>query len=174
MSWRGHLPVRPALLVLDFDGVLTDNFVHVDEHGIESVRCSKEDSMGLSLLRERGFPVVLLSTETNPVVAARAKKLKLPCFAGIAEKGRALHEIAARYDAPLDRVIYLGNDVNDNDCLRLAGCGLVVEDAHPRARAVADAVVPRPGGRGAVREVCEAILTILARVGLDSAAREAA
>jgi len=169
MSWRLQLPARPALLVLDFDGVLTDNFVHVDEHGVESVRCSKEDSMGLSLLRERGVPAVILSTETNPVVAARARKLRLPCFAGIADKGRALREIAAQHDVPLEHVIYLGNDVNDNDCLRLAGCGLVVEDAHPRARAVADGVVPRPGGRGAVREVCEAILALL-----DCAAKEAA
>lgn len=169
MSWRHHLPARPALLVLDFDGVLTDNYVITDQNGVESVRCSKEDSMGLSLLRERGFPVVILSTETNPVVTARAKKLKLPCFSGIADKGRALQQIVAQHDAPLDRVIYLGNDVNDNDCLRLAGCGLVVEDAHPRARSAADGVVPRPGGCGAVREVCEAILSIL-----DSSAREEA
>lgn len=167
MSWRNRLPARPALLVLDFDGVLTDNFVHVDEHGVETVRCSKEDSMGLSLLRERGFPAVILSTETNPVVAARARKLKLPCYSGIADKGRALREIVAQHDLALERVIYLGNDVNDNDCLRMAGCGLVVEDAHPRASAVADAIVPKPGGRGAVREVCEAILDIL-----DRAAKE--
>src|SRR5437868_14972162 len=112
-NWREHLPRRPALLVLDFDGVLTDNFVLTDENGVESVRCSKEDSLGLSLLRDRGFPVVILSTETNPVVAARANKLKLPCVTGIADKRRPFRELLARRELSAADVIYLGNDRND-------------------------------------------------------------
>src|SRR5262245_48313888 len=161
---RRLLPGRPALLVLDFDGVLTDNYVSVDENGVESVRCSKEDSLGLSLLRKRGFPVVILSTEASPVVQKRAAKLKLPWVSGVADKTEAFHRLLDERGVPAADVVFVGNDVNDLGCLRAAGCGLVVADAHPRARAEADGVLSRPGGHGAVREVCEAILFAL---GLD-------
>ncbi len=163
-SWRSVLPSQPVLLVVDFDGVLTDNRVWVDQNGNESVCCCKEDSLGLSLLRRRGFPIVILSTETSPVVMHRAAKLKIPCQAGLADKTAAFRQLLAQRGLDPAQVIFIGNDVNDLGCLREAGCGLVVADAHPRARAAAAGVLSRPGGNGAVREVCEAILDIL---GLD-------
>jgi 3-deoxy-D-manno-octulosonate 8-phosphate phosphatase KdsC-like HAD superfamily phosphatase len=89
--------------------------------------------------------------------------LQVHCLTGIADKGQALARLLEDQGVAARDVIYLGNDVNDESCLLQAGCGLVVEDAHPRVRAVADAIVPRPGGRGAVRAVCEAILEKLAR-----------
>src|SRR5262249_22104129 len=135
------LPARPGLLVLDFDGVLTDNFVTVDQDGAESVRCSKEDSLGLALLRKHGFPVVILSTEANPVVARRAAKLKLPCVAGVEDKTAAFHGLLRDRGVRAEDVVYVGNDVNDVGCLRAAGCGLVVADAHARARQEADGVL---------------------------------
>lgn len=157
------LPQRPALLVLDFDGVLTDNFVYVDENGVESVRCSKEDSLGVALLREQGFPVVVLTSEKNPVVWRRTEKLQVPCVVGPLDKTSGFLELLARYGVVAADVVYVGNDVNDLGCLREAGCGLVVADAHPRAKAEADVVLSNPGGQGAVREVCEAILQRLGR-----------
>ncbi len=162
-SWSECLPASPRLLVLDFDGVLTDNFVYVDEQGVESVRCSKEDSLGISLLRQRSFPVVILSTETNAVVRSRAKKLKLPCLSGISDKETAFRDLLAEHQVAARHVIYVGNDVNDLGPLRQAGCGLVVEDAHRVAKQAARAVIPWPGGRGAVRAVCDAILAKLDR-----------
>ena len=155
------LPARPALLVLDFDGVLTDNFVFVDQNGVESVRCSKEDGMGLSLLRKAGLPVVILSSEENPVVQRRAKKLRLPCISGVADKTTAFRQLLAQQDVAAADVIFVGNDVNDLGCLREAGCGLVVADAHESARSAADGVLSRPGGYGAVRELCDVLLSVL-------------
>lgn len=156
------LPERPGLLLLDFDGVLTDNFTWTDERGRESVRCSKEDSLGLALVRRAGLPVAILSSEENPVVRRRAAKLRVACWAGVADKGPAFERLVEEYQVNAAGVVYVGNDVNDVPCLRRAGCGLVVADAHPRAAACARGVLGRPGGRGAVREVCEALLIALA------------
>ena len=64
------LPERPSLLVVDFDGVLTDNRVYVREDGTETVACSRGDGLGMTLLRKHGFPAVILSSESNPVVSA--------------------------------------------------------------------------------------------------------
>lgn len=157
------LPAVPALLVLDFDGVMTDNAVWVDETGRETVRCSRGDGLGLTLLRRAGFPVWILSTEENPVVMRRAEKLKLPCRHGIKDKTAALAALLAEVGAPSERTIFVGNDVNDIGCLRLAGCGLVVADAHAEVMRAGRGVLSRPGGHGAVREVCDAIL---ARLGV--------
>jgi N-acylneuraminate cytidylyltransferase len=157
------LPERPALLVLDFDGVLTDNFVYVDENGVESVRCSKEDSLGLSLLRRAGLPVVILSMEENPVVQMRAAKLKIPCISGAVDKTTAFQTLLTERGVAAADVVFVGNDSNDAGCLQDAGCGLAVADAHPSAKVAADGVLTKPGGRGAVREVCDALLGRMAK-----------
>lgn len=157
-----RLPRHPALVVLDFDGVLTDNMVYVDQDGIESVRCSKADSQGIGMVRQAGVPVVILSSEKNPVVSRRAEKLGIPCIQGVTQKIGEFRRLVAEYDVEVSDVVYVGNDANDIDCLRDAGCGLVVADAHRSAIAVADGVLSYPGGRGAVRELCDAILLRLA------------
>jgi N-acylneuraminate cytidylyltransferase len=158
------LPERPALLVLDFDGVLTDDRVYVAEDGREMVACTRGDGMGITMLRRAGFPVLVLSTEENPVVAARCRKLQVECVHGANDKARELERyLAARRISPAE-VIYVGNDLNDVACLRLAGCGLAVADARPAAKAAARGVLSSPGGRGAVREIAEMILV---RLGKD-------
>ena len=158
---RRLLPARPVLLVLDFDGVLTDNFVYVDQNGVESVRCSKEDGMGLALVRKAGLSVIILSSEENPVVQRRAEKLRVPCISGVADKTAAFRQLLAQRGVAAADVIFVGNDANDVGCLREAGCGLVVADAHPSAADAAVGVLSRPGGRGAVRELCDVLLTVL-------------
>ena len=164
-DWRRVLPAKPALLVLDFDGVLTDNRVYVHQDGTEIVCCSREDGLGVTLLRKRGFPIMILSTEVNPVVAARAAKLQVPCRSGVADKTQAFAEILTEEQVRAEDVVFVGNDVNDLGCLRAAGCGLVVADAHPRAKAAARGVLSKCGGQGAVREVCDALLEHLGLPG---------
>jgi N-acylneuraminate cytidylyltransferase len=144
--------------VLDFDGVLTDDRVLVGEDGSEYVTCSRSDGMGIARLRASDVPVVILSSETNPVVAARAKKLGVPVEQGVHDKAAALDRIAERYDVSLIDIAYVGNDVNDVDCLRMVGLAAVPADAQPSARACAHYVLKGLGGRGAVRELCDAIL----------------
>ena len=156
------LPARPRLLVLDFDGVLTDDRVYISQSGEEMVACTRGDGMGVTLLRRVDFPVVILSSEPNPVVVSRARKLGAECVHGSHDKTEDFRVLIAARGLRADDVVFVGNDVNDVGCLNLAGCGLVVADAKPQALAVADGVLSHPGGRGAVREVAE---LILARLG---------
>ena len=146
------------LLVLDFDGVLTDNTVTVRSDGAESVTCWRGDGIGLSALREAGIRVHVLSTETDPVVGVRCSKLGVPHEQGLADKAVALLRLGEDLDVELDDVAYVGNDVNDLGCLRLVGLPIVVRDAHPDVLGAAAHVTTLPGGRGAVREVCDLIL----------------
>ena len=152
------LPLSVRLLVLDFDGVLTDNRVWVDRTGNESVAAHRGDGWGLARLRQLGVEVVVLSTETDPVVTARARKLGLPVVQGAADKGAALRGLLAERNLDPAQVVYLGNDVNDLPCFPLVGCAIVVADAHPAAAAEADLVLRLAGGRGAVRELCDLLI----------------
>ena len=153
-----QLPESPKMVVLDFDGVLTDNRVWVSESGDEAVLCNRSDGMGLSMLRKRGIGVFVLSSEENPVVRARCRKLGISCQHGIEEKVIALRQLANQHQVPLGEIIYVGNDLNDLACMQLAGCGVAVADAHPTILDAADYTLSREGGRGAVRELCDLIL----------------
>ncbi len=155
---RRALPEQVGLLVLDFDGVMTDNRVWVNGQGRESVAAHRGDGWGLARLREVGVEVVVLSTETDPVVAARCGKLGLPVVQGLADKGAALQDLLRDREMEPGRVVYLGNDVNDLPCFPLVGCAVVVADAHPAATAQADLVLGRAGVQGAVRELCDLLL----------------
>jgi N-acylneuraminate cytidylyltransferase len=141
--------------VFDFDGVMTDNRVWVGEEGGELVACNRSDGLGLAMLRQLGVDLLVLSTETNPVVRARCVKLALPFEQGVRDKaGRLRDLLRERGLAPSD-VIYLGNDVNDLDCMRLVGYGVAVADAYPDVRRAADLTLTSAGGHGAVRELCD-------------------
>lgn len=152
------LPATVGALVMDFDGVLTDDRVSVDQDGRESVTCSRADGMGLELLRKAGLPLLVLSKEQNPVVAARCKKLRVRCEQGIEAKLPALLAYCEELGVAPEHVIYLGNDINDLECMRAVGCGVAVADAHPEALRTARLVLAANGGKGAVRELCELIL----------------
>ncbi len=152
------MPENVGLVVLDFDGVLTDNRVWVDAEGGEMVAAHRGDGWGLARLREAGIPVVVLSAERNQVVAARCEKLGLPVWQGIEDKGEALDGLIAERGVESSRTVYLGNDVNDLPCFERVGWACVVADAHPDVIGRADRVLQRPGGRGAVRELCDLIL----------------
>lgn len=147
------------LLVFDFDGVMTDNAVWITEDGNELVRCSRADGWGLARLRETGLPMMVLSTEVNKVVSSRCAKLGLPVVQAVADKGSTLTEILEQRGIDAGRVVYVGNDVNDSDCLRMVGTAVVVADAHPGVLALADLVLEQKGGHGAVRELCDLLLT---------------
>jgi YrbI family 3-deoxy-D-manno-octulosonate 8-phosphate phosphatase len=152
------LPVKTSLLVMDFDGVLTDNRVWVDEQGHEQISAYRSDSLGLIYLRQTGVDAIVISMETNPVVAARCRKMKIPALQGINDKATSLsHYLEERHIDPAT-VVYLGNDMNDVPCFPLVGCAVVVSDAQPGALRQADLVLTRRGGHGAVRELCDRLI----------------
>ena len=147
------------MAVFDFDGVFTDNRVHVLEDGREAVVCDRSDGHGIGMLRKAGIPAFVLSTEANPVVTARCEKLALPVQQGLGDtKGEAFRRLLEREGVASEHALFVGNDVNDLDCLRLAGLAAAPADAHPDALAAADWHLSRMGGRGAVREVCDRLL----------------
>ncbi|KYK00388.1 acylneuraminate cytidylyltransferase [Microbacterium sp. CH1] len=154
-------PVRiPArAVVTDFDGVHTDDTAILDADGGERVRVSREDGMGVALLRRAGVPMLILSTEVNPVVRARADKLRVPVLHGVADKEAALRQWAQEQDVGLADIAYLGNDVNDLPAMRIVGWPVAVANAHPQVRAEARVVLGRRGGDGAVRELVERVLS---------------
>jgi len=158
-SRRRKLPAKTSLVVMDFDGVLTDNLVHMDEQGNEQVSSSRGDSMGLRLVREN-LPIdfMVISTEVNPVVAARCKKLKLEYFQGIDDKPSVLRKVIREKGIPAEEIIFIGNDVNDIGCMEIAGYAVAPADAEPIVKRHADLVLTRKGGKGAVRDFCDILL----------------
>jgi YrbI family 3-deoxy-D-manno-octulosonate 8-phosphate phosphatase len=149
---------RVKLVVFDFDGVFTDNTVYVSQDGAESVRCWRGDGLGLAKLEQSGIASAIVSTETNPVVAARARKLAMRCVQGCDDKLTAVRTLAADLGVALDEVAFVGNDINDLACLEAVGVPIVVQDAHADVRHVALYRTDARGGCGAVREVCDAIV----------------
>lgn len=164
MVWPGKrrrgMPKQVDLVVFDFDGVMTDDCVIVDQNGIESVRCSRADGMGIRLLRESGMKIIVLSTERNPVVMTRCKKLNLECIHGVLKKGDILQNYLKENQIDPQHVVYVGNDINDLPCFPLVGCALVTADANIRVKNEADIVLSHNGGEGAVRELCDMLLSL--------------
>jgi YrbI family 3-deoxy-D-manno-octulosonate 8-phosphate phosphatase len=163
MVWPGKprrsIPEKVQLLVLDFDGVLTDNRVWMDQDGREMVASSRSDSLWLNLLRDKGVQVFVISKETNPVVAARCRKMNIPYIQGEDDKQSALQKLLAERGLKPAQAVYCGNDVNDLPCFSLVGWAVAVADSVPEVIRQADFVLMRPGGHGAVQELCELILT---------------
>ncbi|MGC5223921.1 cytidylyltransferase domain-containing protein [Micromonospora sp. DT81.3] len=150
--------IHADAVVTDFDGVHTDDTATIGSDGREYVRVSRSDGMGIARLRRAEIPVLILSTEESPVVSARAAKLRVDVRQGLDDKAAALREWASSRRIPLSRIAYLGNDINDLACLELVGWPVAVPDAHPLVLAAARAVVARPGGAGAVRELADRVL----------------
>jgi 3-deoxy-D-manno-octulosonate 8-phosphate phosphatase (KDO 8-P phosphatase) len=151
------------LLAFDFDGVFTDNMVYVFEDGSEAVCCCRGDGIGLQKLKQLQVETVIISTESNPVVSARARKLKIRCLQNCQDKRKALDNLVREMGISLAEVAFVGNDTNDLACLTSVGFPIVVQDAHPD-------VIPRAvyrtrnrGGHGAVREVCDLFEQALAK-----------
>jgi YrbI family 3-deoxy-D-manno-octulosonate 8-phosphate phosphatase len=157
-------------LVFDFDGVFTDNKVWVDQHGQESVRCDRGDGLAFDLLRafvkknNWSLEYFILSKEQNPVVLARANKLKIQCHHGIYDKVDIIREyLAKRFSDMKDAnsgLIYLGNDLNDLAAMRQAGYSVAPSDAHPVIQSCASLVLAQKGGEGFVRAFIERLLRV--------------
>lgn len=156
----GALPTYDDIdaVVLDFDGTQTDDRVLIDSDGREFVSVHRGDGLGIAALRRSGLKMLILSTEQNPVVAARARKLKLPVLHGIDRKDLALKQWCEEQGIAPERVLYVGNDVNDLPCFALVGWPVAVGSAHDVVRGAARAVTTVPGGEGAIREIAGWIL----------------
>lgn len=142
-------------VVFDFDGVFTDNHVYVAQDGTEVVRCWRGDGLGLRALARLGIGTAIVSTETNPVVTARSRKLGIECVQGCEDKLAAIDELGNRHGVSRSEMAFVGNDINDRSCLEVVRLPIVVRDAHDDVLPLARYRTAALGGRGAVREVCD-------------------
>jgi N-acylneuraminate cytidylyltransferase len=150
---------RVKAIVMDFDGVHTDNLVTTDQNGVESVRTSRGDGMGVSMLRQKGrWAMMILSKERNPVVLKRAEKLKLEVHHAIDDKVAALDAWLAEKGLGWADLLYVGNDVNDQPAMERAGLSACPSDAHPSVLGMSDWILPHPGGHGALRVMSDTLL----------------
>ena len=148
---------KPSVVFFDFDGVFTDNFVYVNEFGHESVKCYRSDGIGLSLLRDINVKAVIVSTEKNNVVKIRGSKLKLEVFNGIENKAEFITQFCNKNNYRLNESIFVGNDINDLEAMKLVGFPIAVCDAFDSVKIISKYVTKLNGGFGAVREICELI-----------------
>ncbi len=164
MVWPGRprrpMPAEIKLIVSDFDGVFTDNRVWTDQDGREMVAASRSDGLRMRDLRDRGIEVIVLSSEENPVVLARARKMGLEAVqeTDTRKKGEAFQKLLARKNVDPAQVVFIGNDENDLPCFELAGWAVAVHDSYPAVLRAADYVLQKPGGHGALRELFDLVL----------------
>jgi len=146
--------------IFDFDGVLTNNLVYLDQNGKESVCCSRADGLAFDVLRKLNKPVYILSTEKNLVVKARAKKLNIPAIQGVADKVETIKKLAADNNYSLKNILYVGNDLNDYLVMQLCGYTACPADSHSKIKSVSSIILSTNGGDGIVRELLEEVLNL--------------
>ena len=157
------MPSRESLqsikaIVFDFDGVMTDDQVYITETGQEMVMASRSDGMGISALRNAGLKLLILSKERNPVVARRAEKLQIEVIQACDNKLEALTKWLSKNQLLLSQCAYVGNDINDLQCMQAVKLAIAPIDAHPQATQAAHWRLTRAGGKGAIRELSDAII----------------
>ena len=149
-----------SLFIFDFDGVLTNNLVYSNQMGDESVVCSRSDGLAFDVLRKLNKPTYILSTEKNPVVTMRAKKLKIQSIQGVTDKALAVKTLANNLNCSLNNVLYVGNDINDYFAMQFCGYKICPADSHPKIKEISDICLKSNGGDGAVRELIEDVLNV--------------
>jgi N-acylneuraminate cytidylyltransferase len=152
------LPKPVQAVVFDFDGVFTDNKVLVDETGTEAVCCNRSDGMGINLLQEMHIPMIVLSKEQNTVVSTRCRKLNLPVMQGINNKLEALKKWLKEVNVDRRHTVYIGNEINDMECMEYVGCAIGPLDSHPSLAGVLKIRLSSRGGGGVIREVADLIV----------------
>tara|TARA_B100000767_G_C19732885_1_gene522573 strand:- start:743 stop:1240 length:498 start_codon:yes stop_codon:yes gene_type:complete len=143
------------VIIFDFDGVLTDNFVYLNDSGEEWVKCSRSDGLAFDVLRKLSKSVFILSTEKNKVVSERARKLKVEVIQSIDNKLEAINFIMKQSNSSLDRTLYIGNDLNDYNIMKLCGYTACPSDSHVLIKDISKFVLNSRGGDGVAREIIE-------------------
>ena len=150
---RGH---KIKLIVYDFDGVMTDNKVYVDQNGKEMVQVNRADGLGVSAIKKLGIKQIIISTEKNPVVSKRAIKLGIPCLQGINNKKTVLIDYCNKNNIDLDLVAFVGNDINDKDAMKISAVTFCPADAQESIKLIANYELTK-GGHGVIRELLEVL-----------------
>jgi 3-deoxy-D-manno-octulosonate 8-phosphate phosphatase (KDO 8-P phosphatase) len=146
------------LIAFDFDGVFTNNQALVLEDGTEGVFVNRSDGLAINQLRLKKYPMVIISTEKNRVVEARAKKLKIPVFTGVNNKAEILKDYCKKKSFSVSRTIFVGNDINDKEVMDLVGYPICPNDAHDSIKNISTTILKTKGGYGAIRELLDLVI----------------
>lgn len=149
-----------SAFVFDFDGVLTDNLVHVSESGRELVTCNRSDGLAFDVLNKLGIPVFILSSERNRVVSKRAEKLKITAIQSVENKAKELKKLIVDNGWKTNNVVYIGNDLNDYMPMISGVIAVCPSDSHAEIKKISQIVLCSAGGKGVVRELVENVLGI--------------
>ncbi len=147
------------LIIYDFDGVMTNNKVLVDQNGKESVFCNRDDGWAIRKLKEQGFIQIILSSENSPIVLTRAKKLNIPAFVNKIDKIKEFPKFLKEYKCKQEEVIYVGNGLNDIEIMKEVGLSFCSADAHPQIQKIAMVILKTKGGDGVILEMLERLKT---------------
>lgn len=150
-----NLAKKVRLIFFDFDGVFTNNRVIVDEYGHEYVVCNRSDGIGIDMIKKKGIKIYVISTERNRVVKLRCKKLRLKVFYGIKNKAKMLKHICDKEAVSLENVMYVGNDINDLEAMKLVGVSIAPNDSNNKIKEICDILLLTKGGEGVTREIYE-------------------
>lgn len=145
------------LIIYDFDGVMTDNHVYLNQDGVEMAMCHRGDGLGVGIIRDLGIEQYIVSTEVNPIVARRAEKLKIGVMHKVANKAEAVKQLCAERDIDFSQIMYIGNDTNDLEAMKLVGIKGAPADAEPEILSIADWVSGKNGGYGVIRELARVL-----------------
>jgi 3-deoxy-D-manno-octulosonate 8-phosphate phosphatase (KDO 8-P phosphatase) len=146
------------VFIFDFDGVLTNNKVYIDQNGKESVSCSRADGLAFDVLRKLKKPSYILSTEKNTVVSARAQKLQISALQGAENKVSGIQEIIKKENCKIENILYVGNDLNDYRVMSICGFTACPADSHEKIKQISSIILKTNGGHGIVRELLEDVL----------------
>lgn len=156
LSTQSKINVKDIqLIVYDFDGVMTDNRVITFEDGKEAVIANRSDGLAVEIIKKKGIPQVIISTESNKTVFARAEKVGIPVFCSISDKKNCLINYCKDNKYELEKTIYIGNDINDLEIMKIVGIPMCPADAHQEIKKHSKYILSKKGGEGVVRELAD-------------------
>ena len=141
------------LIVLDFDGVLTDDKVTLNELNQESVTMHRGDGLAISYLKDKGYKVIVLSSEKSNLAKMRCKKLQIDCYNNIKSKIDFLKNYISGNKYKKSEILYVGNDLNDLECMKFVGIPIAVANSHDKVLKNSKLILNTKGGEGAIREL---------------------
>ena len=149
------------LLIYDFDGVMTNNKVYIDQNGNEMVQVNRGDGLAISEIKRLGINQIIISTEINPVVSVRANKLGISCLQAIDNKENAVREYCKENDIELKDVAFVGNDINDADAMSIVGISFCPSDANQSVKDISTYILSNKGGNGVIREIYDLLNEVI-------------
>jgi 3-deoxy-D-manno-octulosonate 8-phosphate phosphatase (KDO 8-P phosphatase) len=150
---------RVKLLITDIDGVMTDGRIVYSVYGDELKFFDVTDGFGISLLNRVGIKTVIITAKKSRIVKLRGRDLKVAkAYAGFLDKRIPFNDVLKRFKIPAEEICFIGDDLIDIPILKKVGFAVSVPNGMEEVKAIAHYVTTKPGGRGAVREICDLIL----------------